>query len=116
MRMKDSDTSYKSVAKSMELYYRAHEVIPGATQLISRRPTRYAYGFSPAFAVSGDGGRFIDVDGNCFVDPNINQGVIYNNQTFGNQNNIFIKTQNDLANKNEPPKRKNSNFIQDGEL
>ena len=66
--MKDSDTSYKSVAKSMELYYRAHEVIPGATQLISRRPTRFAYGFSPAFAVSGKGGNFTAADGNTFVD------------------------------------------------
>lgn len=66
--MKDSDTSYKSVAKSMELYYRAHEIIPGATQLISRRPTRFAYGFSPAFAVSGKGGNFTDADGNTFVD------------------------------------------------
>jgi len=66
--MQDRDSSFTSVANSMALYQRAHESIPGATQLISRRPTRYAYGFSPAFAVSGRGGRFTDVDGNCFVD------------------------------------------------
>ncbi len=66
--MQDRDTSFTSVSKSMALYQRAHEIIPGATQLISRRPTRYAYGFSPAFAASGNGGRFTDVDGNCFVD------------------------------------------------
>ena len=52
----------------MELYHQAMLLIPGATQLISRRPTRYAYGFSPAYAVRGKGSRFTDVDGNVFID------------------------------------------------
>src|SRR5881628_2271787 len=34
------------VARSMQLYERALELIPGGTQLISRRPTRYAAGVS----------------------------------------------------------------------
>ena len=65
----DKDNSdFTSVAKSMELYHQAMLLIPGATQLISRRPTRYAYGFSPAYAVRGKGSRFTDVDGNVFID------------------------------------------------
>lgn len=66
--MSDLDTTFASVARSMELYHRAEQVIPGATQLISRRPTRYAYGFSPAFAQSASGGTFTDVDGNTYID------------------------------------------------
>ena len=66
--MSDLDTTFASVARSMELYHRAEQVIPGATQLISRRPTRYAYGFSPAFAQSASGGTFSDVDGNTYID------------------------------------------------
>ena len=66
--MTDNTPHFTSVAKSMELYHQAGGIIPGATQLISRRPTRYAYGFSPAFAVSAKGGCFTDVDGNEFVD------------------------------------------------
>ena len=38
------------VSRSMSLYRRALELIPGGTQLVSRRPTRYANGVSPAYA------------------------------------------------------------------
>lgn len=58
----------RSIARSMELYKRASELIPGATQLISRRPSRYAYGVSPVFAASAKGARVIDVDGNEYID------------------------------------------------
>lgn len=66
--MKDTESTFTAVSRSMELYHQALELIPGGTQLISRRPTRYAYGFSPAYAVAGQGGCFTDVDGNQFVD------------------------------------------------
>jgi len=56
------------VRRSMELYRRAEELIPGGTQLISRRPTRFAYGVSPAYAVRAKGARFTDVDGNEYID------------------------------------------------
>jgi glutamate-1-semialdehyde 2,1-aminomutase len=52
----------------MELYRRALELIPGATQLVSRRPTRYAQGVSPVYAVRAKGARFWDVDGNEYID------------------------------------------------
>ena len=56
------------VPKSSALYRRAHELIPGATQLVSRRQSRYAADVSPAYAVRARGARFWDVDGFEYVD------------------------------------------------
>ena len=56
------------VPRSMALYERAAQLIPGATQLISRRPTRVAYGVSPAYAERARGARFWDVDGFEYID------------------------------------------------
>jgi len=56
------------VRRSMELYERALQLIPGGTQLISRRPTRFAYGVSPVYAERAKGARFWDVDGNEYID------------------------------------------------
>ncbi|MDP6776908.1 MAG: aminotransferase class III-fold pyridoxal phosphate-dependent enzyme, partial [Candidatus Latescibacteria bacterium] len=47
---------------------RARQLIPGVTQLISRRPTRAALGISPAYAERAKGCRVWDVDGNEYVD------------------------------------------------
>jgi glutamate-1-semialdehyde 2,1-aminomutase len=43
-------------------------LIPGGTQLISRRPTRFACGVSPVYAASGKGARIRDVDGHEYID------------------------------------------------
>src|SRR5262245_26253641 len=56
------------VPRSMELYRRALELIPGGTQLVSRRPSRYACGVSPVYAARAKGARFWDVDGNEYID------------------------------------------------
>ena len=56
------------VPRSMELYRRAGELIPGHTQLRSRLPSSFAYGVSPIYAQSAKGSRFIDVDGNEYID------------------------------------------------
>ena len=56
------------VARSMEMYQRLLELIPGGTQLISRRPTRYALGVSPVVATRGKGSRIWDVDGHEYID------------------------------------------------
>ena len=56
------------VPRSMELYRHALERIPGGTQLVSRRPSRYAHGVSPVYAVRGKGARFWDVDGHEYID------------------------------------------------
>lgn len=54
--------------RSVERFARALELIPGGTQLISRRPSRYAAGVSPAYAVRAKGPRFWDVDGREYID------------------------------------------------
>src|SRR4051794_9320634 len=56
------------VKKSMELWKRAQELIPGGTQLVSRRPTRFAQGVSPVYAKRAKGARIWDVDGNEYID------------------------------------------------
>ena len=57
-----------AVTRSYEIYERAGELIPGRTQLISRRASRYASGISPIYAQSAKGARFIDVDENEYID------------------------------------------------
>ena len=56
------------VTRSNELYQRAGEIIPGWTQLISRRASQFANGVSPTYAQRAKGSRFIDVDGNEYID------------------------------------------------
>ncbi len=56
------------VDHSLELYRRAERLIPGGAQLVSRRPTRLAYGVSPIYAESACGARFRDVDGHEYID------------------------------------------------
>jgi glutamate-1-semialdehyde 2,1-aminomutase len=56
------------VDRSLELYARAGERIPGWTQLISRRASRFAAGVSPIYAQRAKGCRFVDVDENTFID------------------------------------------------
>ena len=56
------------VVQSMEMYERASRLIPGWTQLISRRASSFASGVSPVYAKSAKGSRFVDVDGNEYID------------------------------------------------
>jgi glutamate-1-semialdehyde 2,1-aminomutase len=56
------------VARSLELYGRAMQLIPGGTQLLSRRPSRFAFGVSPIYAARAKGARIWDVDGHEYID------------------------------------------------
>ena len=58
----------RSVERSMKMYQRAGELIPGWTQLISRRASQFASGISPVYAERAKGARFTDVDGNEYLD------------------------------------------------
>ncbi|MBV7333319.1 aminotransferase class III-fold pyridoxal phosphate-dependent enzyme [Chloroflexi bacterium TSY] len=60
--------TYPDVSHSLELYRRAGELIPGWTQLISRRADQFANGVSPIYAQRAKGSRFIDVDENEYID------------------------------------------------
>ena len=44
-----------SVAQSLEIYQRAEQLIPGRTQLISRRSSQFAHGISPIYAQRAKG-------------------------------------------------------------
>jgi glutamate-1-semialdehyde 2,1-aminomutase len=52
----------------VELYRRALKLIPGGTQLVSRRPQRYACGVSPIYWSRARGARLWDVDGHEYID------------------------------------------------
>lgn len=56
------------VSKSLALYAHAKEVIPGGTQLFSRRPERFAPGVYPPYLTHGKGSRVWDLDGNEYID------------------------------------------------
>ena len=56
------------VAKSLELYERAERLIPGGTQLISRRPSKFAHGVSPIYIQRAKGARVWDIDGHEYID------------------------------------------------
>lgn len=55
-------------------YTRAKQVIPGGTQLLSKRPEMFAPGLWPAYARQARGCEVIDLDGRQFVDMS-NSGI-----------------------------------------
>ena len=57
-----------NVERSLELYQQAGALIPGWTQLISRRADQFAHGVSPIYAQRAKGSRFVDVDENEYID------------------------------------------------
>ena len=61
-------TADHDVTRSLELYHQAGALIPGWTQLISRRADQFAQGVSPIYAQRAKGSRFIDVDENEYID------------------------------------------------
>ena len=66
----------RRIVRSLALYERAKEHIPGTAQLISRRPTRAAFGVSPIYAQRSKGCRIWDVDGNEYIDWHSGVGPI----------------------------------------
>ena len=56
------------VPKSLKIYKKAQKLIPGNTQLISRRSNQFAHGHSPIYGHSSKGSYFTDIDGNVFLD------------------------------------------------
>jgi glutamate-1-semialdehyde 2,1-aminomutase len=56
------------IERSMAIYHRAKQLIPGVSQLLSRRPSRWALGVSPIYADRAQGCRIWDVDGNEYID------------------------------------------------
>lgn len=61
-------TPPRSIQRSLDLYERAKQLVPGGTQLLSRRPYIFAAGVAPIFAERGLGSRLWDVDGGEYLD------------------------------------------------
>ena len=64
--MKDPATH--NIPTSLKLWGRAREIIPGGSQLITRRPLIFASGVAPIYAERGKGSRIFDVDGVEYID------------------------------------------------
>ena len=62
------DPRAHDVSKSYALWERANRVIPGGSQLISRRPYAFANGVAPVYAQRGKGSRIWDDQGVEYVD------------------------------------------------
>lgn len=61
-------SDHHSVDRSLEVYKQAAALIPGKTQLISRRSSQFAHGTSPIYAHRAKGSRFVDIDENEYID------------------------------------------------
>jgi glutamate-1-semialdehyde aminotransferase len=55
-------------SKGQALYERARQLIPGGTQLFSKRPERFAPGQWPPYYEAAKGCKITDTDGNHYVD------------------------------------------------
>jgi glutamate-1-semialdehyde 2,1-aminomutase len=54
--------------KSQQLYQRAKQLIPGGTQLLSKRPEMFAPNKWPSYYRSAKGCEIVDLDGNTYID------------------------------------------------
>jgi len=55
-------------SRTQAMYERAKRLIPGGTQLLSKRPEMFAPGLWPAYAREAHGCEVVDLDGRRFVD------------------------------------------------
>jgi glutamate-1-semialdehyde 2,1-aminomutase/spore coat polysaccharide biosynthesis protein SpsF len=60
----------------MELYRKAIEIIPSATQTFSKGAKQYPFGAAPVFLKSGKGSHVWDIDGNEYIDYPMALGAI----------------------------------------
>jgi len=56
------------MSKTLELYRKAKKIIPGGTQLLSKRPEMFLPDKWPAYYESAEGYTVIDLDGNVYID------------------------------------------------
>jgi glutamate-1-semialdehyde aminotransferase len=58
----------RSLRRSSELLRRGNELIPGASQTLSKGPTQWVQGVAPAYVERAEGAYVWDVDGNRYLD------------------------------------------------
>lgn len=68
--------AYKGVPQSNVLYERALELMPGGTQLFSRRADRFVPGITPMYLERAEGVCVWDVDGNEYIDFGMGCGPV----------------------------------------
>ncbi len=68
--------AYQGVPKSEKLYERAQQIMPGGTQLFSRRADRFVPGWTPMFIARAEGAKLWDIDGNEYVDFGMGCGPV----------------------------------------
>lgn len=61
-----------SEMNNQELYTYAKKLIPGGTQLLSKRPEQFAPNQWPNYAAKGQGCKVWDMEGNCYTDMTTN--------------------------------------------
>lgn len=64
----NSNHKVADTSASQRLYSRAKQIIPGGTQLLSKRPELHAPEQWPAYYKSASGCEIVDLDGNTFLD------------------------------------------------
>jgi len=57
--------------ESLKLQEKGRKVIPGLTQLLSKRPDQFAPGIWPGYFEKAKGIKVWDLDGNCYIDMSI---------------------------------------------
>ena len=60
-----------NINKSLELQQKAAKIIPGMTQLLSKRPDMYSRGVWPTYFKQAKGSHVTDLDGNEYIDCSI---------------------------------------------
>ena len=61
----------EKLGKGQSLYLKAKKLIPGGTQLLSKRPEMFAPDLWPAYYKKAKGVKIWDLDDNCFIDMSI---------------------------------------------
>lgn len=60
-----------NLKKSLELQEKAKQLIPGFTQLLSKRPDQFTQGVWPGYFKKAKGAHVWDLDDNCYLDMSI---------------------------------------------
>ena len=61
----------RNLTKNLYMQERAKRVIPGMTQLLSKRPDMFSSGVWPGYFSKAKGAEVWDLDGNKYVDMSI---------------------------------------------
>ena len=67
---------YPVINESNNIYKRAKDLIPAATQTLAKGPSQHVNGVAPKYLIKGKGSHVWDVDGNEYIDYNMGIGPL----------------------------------------